>query len=159
VAARRDARLKIPFNRPVIAGREFEHIGKAIALGQLAGDGVFTERCQRWLEAEVGCGATLLTHSCTAALELAAILLDLEPGDEVIMPSYTFPSTANAVVLRRAVPVHSSPAGLKFARTPSPMPNTDVTSATLVRLPLFPKIGEAKWRVIDRLKFHLDAIL
>ena len=97
--------MKIPFNRPVIAGREFEHIDEAIALGQLAGDGAFTDRCQRWLEAEVGCGAALLTHSCTAALELAAILLDLEPGDEVIMPSYTFPSTANAVVLRRGVPV------------------------------------------------------
>jgi dTDP-4-amino-4,6-dideoxygalactose transaminase len=377
--------LKIPFNRPVIAGREIEYVHEAIALGQLAGDGAFTERCQRWLEAEVGCGAALLTHSCTAALELAAILLDLEPGDEVIMPSYTFPSTANAVVLRRGVPVfvdirpdtlnidenlieaamtprtravfavhyagvpaemdtinaiasrhglvvvedaaqalgsyyngraagalghmaafsfhetknlisgeggaltindisfveraeivrekgtnrklffrgqvdkytwvdhgssflpgelvasflfgqfevsaeiradrlatwrayddalqpfrdrglrtpvvpntcthnghlyyvllpsleqrseliarmkaddigtpfhyvplHSSPAGLRFARTPGPMPNTDVTSTTLVRLPLFPKIEEGKWRVIDRLKFHLDAIL
>jgi dTDP-4-amino-4,6-dideoxygalactose transaminase len=377
--------LKIPFNRPVIAGREIEYVHEAIALGQLAGDGAFTERCQRWLEAEVGCGAALLTHSCTAALELAAILLDLEPGDEVIMPSYTFPSTANAVALRRGVPVfvdirpdtlnidenlieaamtprtravfavhyagvpaemdtinaiasrhglvvvedaaqalgsyyngraagalghmaafsfhetknlisgeggaltindisfveraeivrekgtnrklffrgqvdkytwvdhgssflpgelvasflfgqfevsaeiradrlatwrayddalqpfrdrglrtpvvpntcthnghlyyvllpsleqrseliarmkaddigtpfhyvplHSSPAGLRFARTPGPMPNTDVTSTTLVRLPLFPKIEEGKWRVIDRLKFHLDAIL
>src|SRR5580692_5212460 len=64
VAARRDARLKIPFNRPVIAGRELEHIGEAIALGQLAGDGAFTDRCQRWLEAEVGCGTSLLTHSC-----------------------------------------------------------------------------------------------
>jgi dTDP-4-amino-4,6-dideoxygalactose transaminase len=97
--------LKIPFNRPVIAGREIEYVHEAIALGQLAGDGTFTERCQRWLEAEVGCGAALLTHSCTAALELAAILVDLEPGDEVIMPSFTFASTANAVVLRRGVPV------------------------------------------------------
>jgi dTDP-4-amino-4,6-dideoxygalactose transaminase len=103
--ARSEGPVKIPFNRPVIAGRELEHIREAIALGQLAGDGAFTDRCQRWLEAEVGCGTSLLTHSCTAALELAAILLDLEPGDEVVMPSYTFPSTANAVVLRRGVPV------------------------------------------------------
>jgi dTDP-4-amino-4,6-dideoxygalactose transaminase len=97
--------LKIPFNRPTIAGREFEYIQEAIALGQLAGDGVFTDRCQRWLVSEVGCYAALLTHSCTAALELAAILLDIEPGDEVIMPSFTFVSTANAVVLRHGVPV------------------------------------------------------
>ena len=67
-AANEEAVLKIPFNRPVVAGREFEHIGEAIALGQLAGDGAFTDRCQRWLEAEIGCGAALLTHSCTAAL-------------------------------------------------------------------------------------------
>jgi dTDP-4-amino-4,6-dideoxygalactose transaminase len=97
--------LKIPFNRPVIAGREIAHIQEAIARGQLGGDGVFTDRCQRWLESQIGCSAALLTQSCTAALDLAAILLDIRPGDEVIMPSFTFPSTANAVVLRRGVPV------------------------------------------------------
>jgi dTDP-4-amino-4,6-dideoxygalactose transaminase len=97
--------LNIPLNRPVIAGREVAHLLEAIALGQLGGDGVFTDRCQRWLESQIGCSAALLTHSCTAALDLAAIQLDIGPGDEVIMPSFTFPSTANAVVLRRGVPV------------------------------------------------------
>jgi dTDP-4-amino-4,6-dideoxygalactose transaminase len=97
--------LKIPFNRPTIAGDELNHIREAIALGQLAGDGAFTERCQQWLVSEVGCPVALLTHSCTAALELAALLIDIEPGDEVIMPSFTFVSTANAVVLRRGIPV------------------------------------------------------
>jgi dTDP-4-amino-4,6-dideoxygalactose transaminase len=97
--------LKVPFNRPIVAGNEFEYIREAIALGQLAGDGIFTDRCQQWLVSEIGCRTALLTHSCTAALELAALLIDIEPGDEVIMPSFTFASTANAVVLRRGVPV------------------------------------------------------
>lgn len=88
-----------------MAGNEFEYIREAISLGQLAGDGSFTNRCQQWLVSEVDCGAALLTHSCTAALELAALLIDIQPGDEVIMPSFTFVSTANAVVLRRGVPV------------------------------------------------------
>jgi dTDP-4-amino-4,6-dideoxygalactose transaminase len=97
--------VSIPFNRPVLAGKEFDYIREAIALGQLAGDGTFTERCQRWLVNFTGAGAVLLTHSCTAALEMAAILIGIETGDEVIMPSYTFVSTANAVALRGGVPV------------------------------------------------------
>jgi len=97
--------VKIPFNRPTVAGSELEYIRQAIENGHLAGDGPFTERCQEWLVSKLGCRAALLTHSCTAALELAALLLDIEPGDEVIMPSFTFVSTANAVVLRRGVPV------------------------------------------------------
>lgn len=97
--------MAIPFNRPVVAGNEFEYIRKAIAVGQLAGDGKFTERCQAWLADFIGAPAVLLTHSCTAALEMAAILTGIEPGDEVIMPSFTFVSTANAVVLRGGVPV------------------------------------------------------
>jgi len=97
--------VAIPFNRPTLAGKEFDYIREAIALGQLAGDGAFTERCQRWLVDFTGARAVLLTHSCTAALEMAAILIGIEPGDEVIMPSYTFVSTANAVVLRGGVPV------------------------------------------------------
>lgn len=97
--------MKIPFNRPRLAGRELDHIREAIGLGQLAGDGAFTARCQSWLAERIGVPAVLLTHSCTAALEMAAILLDLKEGDEVIMPSFTFVSTANAVVLRGAVPV------------------------------------------------------
>ncbi len=95
----------IPFNRPHLTGREFVYIAEAVAAGQLAGNGQFTRRCQAWLTEQLGCGHALLTHSCTAALEMAALLLDLEPGDEVIMPSFTFVSTANAFVLRGARPV------------------------------------------------------
>jgi len=97
--------LNIPFNRPYMCGREIEYIAQAHANGHLSGDGPFTKRCHAWLEAQTGAAKALLTHSCTAALEMAALLLDLAPGDEVIMPSYTFVSTANAFVLRGAVPV------------------------------------------------------
>jgi len=88
-----------------LAGKELEYIREAIDGGHLAGDGTFTERCQRWLANFVGATAVLLTHSCTAALEMAAILADIGPGDEVIMPSFTFVSTANAVALRGGTPV------------------------------------------------------
>ena len=95
----------IPFNKPFMTGRELEYIAQAHANGHLSGDGPFTKRCHAWLEQRIGCKKALLTHSCTAALEMAAILLDLQPGDEVIMPSFTFVSTANAFVLRGAIPV------------------------------------------------------
>jgi dTDP-4-amino-4,6-dideoxygalactose transaminase len=95
----------IPFNKPFMTGRELGFIAQAHANGHLSGDGPFTRRCTDWLEKQTGASKVLLTHSCTAALEMAALLLDLEPGDEVIMPSYTFVSTANAFVLRGAVPV------------------------------------------------------
>jgi dTDP-4-amino-4,6-dideoxygalactose transaminase len=95
----------IPFNRPYLTGHEFTHIQEAVAAGQLAGNGRFTKQCQAWLERRVGAPRVLLTQSCTAALEMAALLLDLEAGDEVIMPSFTFVSTANAFVLRGARPV------------------------------------------------------
>lgn len=95
----------IPFNRPYMTGRELELIAQAHARGHLSGDGEFTRRCHAWLEQNTGSRRALLTHSCTAALEMSALLLDLEPGDEVILPSYTFVSTANAFVLRGAVPV------------------------------------------------------
>jgi dTDP-4-amino-4,6-dideoxygalactose transaminase len=97
--------LPIPFNRPVIAGPELSYIQEAIEGHHLAGDGTFTKRCQKWLEQTTGADAALLTHSCTTALEMAAILCGLEAGDEVVMPSYTFVSTANAAALRGAVPV------------------------------------------------------
>src|SRR5210317_247379 len=97
--------MKIPFNKPYMTGKELGYISEAHAKGQLSGDGEFTQRCSDWLEQRIGCDKALLTHSCTAALEMAAILADLGPGDEVIMPSYTFVSTANAFVLRGAVPV------------------------------------------------------
>ena len=95
----------IPFNRPYLTGKEFTHIQEAVAAGQLAGNGRFTRQCQAWLERRTGAPRVLLTQSCTAALEMAALLIDLGPGDEVIMPSFTFVSTANAFVLRGARPV------------------------------------------------------
>lgn len=95
----------IPFNRPFMTGKELPMISQAHANGHLSGDGPFTKKCHQWLQERTGAASVLLTHSCTAALEMAALLLDLEPGDEVIMPSFTFVSTANAFVLRGAVPV------------------------------------------------------
>jgi dTDP-4-amino-4,6-dideoxygalactose transaminase len=95
----------IPFNRPFMTGREQTYIAEAHANGHLSGDGMFTRQCHEWLERNLNVPKALLTHSCTAALEMAAILLDLKPGDEIIMPSFTFVSTANAFVLRGAVPV------------------------------------------------------
>jgi len=95
----------IPFGWPHMTGKELYYIAEAHFNGHLAGDGPFTKRCHGWLEAYSGCTKALLTHSCTAALEMAALLLDIQPGDEIIMPSYTFVSTANAFVLRGGVPV------------------------------------------------------
>jgi dTDP-4-amino-4,6-dideoxygalactose transaminase len=97
--------LTIPFNKVLTSNLELEYIREAIANGQTSGDGRFTKQCRAWLEQQTGCQSALITHSCTAALEMAAILADIQPGDEVIMPSYTFVSTANAFVLRGAVPV------------------------------------------------------
>ncbi|MFN9605806.1 MAG: DegT/DnrJ/EryC1/StrS family aminotransferase, partial [Planctomycetota bacterium] len=84
----------IPFNRPFIVGNELTYIAQAHANGHLSGDGPFTKRCSSWLEQQTGAEKALLTHSCTSALEMAAILIDIQPGDEVIIPSYTFVSTA-----------------------------------------------------------------
>ena len=95
----------IPFNKPYLTGKELDYISEAMRTGKLAGDGPFTKRCHSWLETRTGAAKAFLTHSCTGALEMAAILLDIKPGDEVIMPSYTFVSTANAFVLRGGVPV------------------------------------------------------
>ena len=97
--------MKVPFNKPYMTGRELWLISQAHAAGHLSGDGKFTRQCHEWLQRNTGCTKALLTHSCTAALEMSALLLDLRPGDEVIMPSFTFVSTANAFVLRGAVPV------------------------------------------------------
>jgi len=96
---------KIRFNYPHATGREIEAIRDAIEKGHLSGNGPYGKKCQAWLEQIIGSPKALLTHSCTAALEMSAILADVGPGDEVIMPSFTFVSTANAVVLRGATPV------------------------------------------------------
>ena len=95
----------IPFNWPYATGNELVYIAEAQRNHHLSGDGPFTKRCHQWIEERTGCVKALLTHSCSSALDLAALLLDIESGDEIIMPSYTFASTANAFVLRGAVPV------------------------------------------------------
>ncbi|WP_042489853.1 dTDP-4-amino-4,6-dideoxygalactose transaminase [Vibrio diazotrophicus] len=92
----------IPFTKPTVTGQEQAYITQAINGSHLSGDGPFTKKCHQWFEEKLGCQKALLTPSCTAALEMAAILIDIQPGDEVIMPSYTFVSTANAFVLRGA---------------------------------------------------------
>ncbi|WP_075183406.1 dTDP-4-amino-4,6-dideoxygalactose transaminase [Pantoea sp. 1.19] len=92
----------IPFNAPPVVGTEVEYMQSAMSSGKLCGDGGFTRRCQQWMEQRFVSKKVLLTPSCTASLEMAAILIDIQPGDEVIMPSYTFVSTANAFVLRGA---------------------------------------------------------
>jgi len=93
----------IPFNAPPVVGTEIDYMRSAMSSGKLCGDGGFTRRCQQWMEQRFGCSRALLTPSCTASLEMAALLIDIQPGDEVIMPSYTFVSTANAFVLRGAI--------------------------------------------------------
>lgn len=92
----------IPFNKPPLTGNEQQYVLQAMQSNKVSGDGCFGKKCQVWFEENLGCPKTLLTPSCTAALEMAAILIDIQPGDEVIMPSYTFVSTANAFVLRGA---------------------------------------------------------
>jgi dTDP-4-amino-4,6-dideoxygalactose transaminase len=95
----------IPFNRPCLTGREPEYMAEALRLGHISGDGAYTRRCHALLQEVLGCAAALLTTSCTHALEMCALLLDIGPGDEVIVPSFTFVSTVNAFVLRGARPV------------------------------------------------------
>ena len=97
--------LKVDFNRPVVVGREFEYMQQAIENGHISGDGPFTKKCHSFLEEQLGVAKALLTTSCTHALEMSAILFDIQPGDEVIIPDFTFVSTVNAFVLRGARPV------------------------------------------------------
>ena len=97
--------MKIPFNKPFVVGKELYYIAQAVQQGHLSGDGMFTSKCNAWIQNKFEAKKVLLTHSCTAALEMAAILCDIQPGDEFIVPSYTFVSTVNAFVLRGGVPV------------------------------------------------------
>lgn len=97
--------ITIPFNRPCFTGNELKYIGEAVARGQISGDGYFTKQCHRYLEESLGVHKVLLTTSCTHALEMSALLLNIQAGDEVICPSFTFVSTINAFVLRGAIPV------------------------------------------------------
>ena len=97
--------MKVFFNYPNMVGKELKYIFEALKNGHLSGNGDFTKKCQELLENQIGSLKVLLTNSCTAALEMAAILADIKPGDEIVMPSFTFVSTANAFVLRGGVPV------------------------------------------------------
>jgi dTDP-4-amino-4,6-dideoxygalactose transaminase len=97
--------IRVDFNRPVVVGKEMEYMAEAIRNGHLSGDGPFTKRCSALLEQELGVPKALLTTSCTHALEMMALLLEIQPGDEVIIPDFTFVSTVNAFVLRGAKPV------------------------------------------------------
>ena len=92
----------IPFNKPYLTGNETEYIEQSVKSGKISGDGIFTKKCHNYFEENLGFSKVLLTTSCTDALEMAALLIDIKPGDEVIMPSYTFVSTPNAFVLRGA---------------------------------------------------------
>ena len=109
----------IPFNKPYLTGKETTYIEEAVLSGKISGNGIFTKKCQQFFETNYGIKRALLTTSCTDALEMAAILIDIKDGDEVIMPSYTFVSTANAFVLRGAKIV--------FADSRSDHPNIDET--------------------------------
>ncbi len=100
-----DVPIRIHFNRPCFAGKELAYIAQAIESGKISGDGSFTKRCHEFLERELGVRKVLLTTSCTHALEMAALLLNIEPDDEVIVPSFTFVSTVNAFALRGARPI------------------------------------------------------
>lgn len=97
--------FRIPFNKPCLTGRELLYVADAILRGHAAGDGSFTRKCHEFLESEIGVRRALLTTSCTHALEMAALLLNIQPGDEIIVPAFTFVSTVNAFVLRGAKPV------------------------------------------------------
>src|SRR5688572_22005019 len=99
------AGYRIPFNKPYVSGGEFDYMAEAARSGHLSGDGEFTRRCHALLEDALGVSKAFLTTSCTHALEMSALLLDIEPGDEVIFPSFTFVSTVNAFCLRGAKPV------------------------------------------------------
>ena len=111
--------MKIPFNKPYFTGKETDYIKEAVESGKISGDGVFTEKCHRFFEERYGFKKVLLTTSCTDALEMAAIRCDVQPGDEVIAPSYTFVSTVNAFVLHGATIV--------FADSEETTPNIDAS--------------------------------
>lgn len=117
----------IPFNKPYLSGNELQYIGEAVQSGKISGNGVFTKKCQHFFEEKYGFRRCLLTTSCTDALEMAAILCDIQAGDEVILPSYTFVSTANAFVLRGAKIV--------FADSSAENPNLDADKLSALITP------------------------
>lgn len=139
----------IPFNAPPVVGTELDYMQSAMGSGKLCGDGGFTRRCQQWLEQRFGSAKVLLTPSCTASLEMAALLLDIQPGDEVIMPSYTFVSTANAFVLRGAkiVFVDVRPDTMNINET---LIEAAITDKTRVIVRSITRVWPAKWTLLWR---------
>ena len=125
--------MLIPFHKPFLAGQEIESLQAALASGHLEGNGPFTRECQQWLERYIGCRKAFLTHTCTDALEMAALLARIGPGDEVILPSFTFVSTASAFALRGAVPVfvdiRADAGGLQVRRLLKRLREEEMTSA------------------------------
>jgi len=119
--------MAIPFNKPFLTGEETSYIKTAVSSGKISGDGMYTRKCHEFFETKYGFKKALLTTSCTDALEMAAILLDIQPGDEVIMPAYTFVSTANAFVLRGA--------RIVFADSTADNPNMDVEAVEALITP------------------------
>src|SRR5258708_7297392 len=101
----KNSKLKIPFNKPHLTQKELGYISHAHSLMQLSGDGYYTKKCHEWIEKYTGTKKALLTHSCTAALEMMIMLAGVKPGDEVITPSFAFSSTGNAIALRGGVPI------------------------------------------------------
>ena len=125
---------RIPFNKPAHVGRELDYVKDSITRAHISGDGFYTSRCQRFLEESLGIKKALLTTSCTHALEMAALLLDIQPGDEVIAPSFTFVSSINAFVLRGAQPVFADirPDTLNLDERLLPALITDKTKAIVL---------------------------
>jgi len=116
--------MKIPFNKPYLTGKEAHYLYQAVMSGKISGNGIFTKKCQQFFQDKYGFNKCLLTTSCTDALEMAAILLNIKNGDEVIMPSYTFVSTSNAFVLR----------GAKIVFTDSFISNPNIDSSQIEKL-------------------------
>lgn len=125
--------ITIPFNRPSLIGKEMEYVAQSVANGHISGDGIFTKRCHTLFENELNIPRALLTTSCTHALEMVALLLDIRPGDEVIVPSFTFVSAVNAFVLRGARPIFadSCPSTLNLDATKLERLITDKTKAII----------------------------
>jgi len=146
--------IQIPFNRPAVVGREYEYMKAAVESRHISGNGSFTKRCHHWLESDTGCHRALLTHSCTAALEMAAMLCNVGPGDEVIMPPFTFFATAGSVCRTGARPVFADIDSQTFNLDPMQVENkiTSRTRAIMV-VHLFGQCAdmEALWRVGDDL--------
>ena len=135
----------IDFNIPPVTGKEIDCISKAIATQHICGDGHFTKACNAWIEQKTGSSKALMTTSCTHAIEMAAILADIQEGDEIIMPSYTFVSTANAFVLRGGVPV--------FVDIRPDTMNIDETKIEAAKLLVY----KAAWLKQNKLPYSTDA--
>ena len=150
---------RIPFNRPGLTGNELTYIAECIRLGHAAGDGAFTHRCAELLERKLGAARVLLTTSCTHALEMAALLLDIRPDDEVIVPSFTFVSTVNAFVLRGAKPVFADIRGDTLNLDETQLESL-ITPRTRAILPVhYAGVACEMDRILETAKKHNIAVL